>query len=485
MEATEATTEMPSPQDKRPRKVAVAAAICATAVLGLGAAAGGAFVAGTRAGTRILKPGPGIAPGVQVAGQDVSGLSREAARTRLRNWARRAYSAPVTLVAPRSHKRWNLSLFDAGGRFDIEGAVDEAWMVGRDEGPLERLLSQASSSSVRIRPRFHLDQDKLRRRVAALGEQIRVPARNARARMHEDSGVLVVTQPERKGIRLDVDATLAALLANGVGALHDGGKAILVVREERPVVTADDLGAVSRLLGSYSTGYGSSSSNRRHNIALAARHIDGTLLAPGEVFSYNDIVGPRTTRLGWRDAPTYQDGQVVPGPGGGVCQTSTTLYNAALLSGLEIVRRSHHSMPVHYVPLGRDATVAYDYLDLRFRNNTDGPVYVAARANNGRLTMALYGSESQGEQKIRIVSGRRRSLSGGRLMVTTWREIAGADGSARREVLSTDTYSPFVEASAERPARERRPSRRARRRSTVPASAPAKPETASAAQTPA
>lgn len=449
-------------------KATIVTAAAVTTVLGMGAVAGGAFVAGTKA-LETDKAENRIAPGVRVAGVDMGGLDREQAAERLRDWARTACSAPVTLVAPRSNKRWNVALFDAGGRFDIAGALDAAWTVGRDGGTLERLVSRAraSRSSIQIQPAFQLDRDKLKRRVAELDGKVRVPARAARARMGA-GGVLVVTQPERKGIRLDVDATVAALLANGPDALHDGGKAVVVVREERPAVTSDDLGAVSHLLASYSTDYSSSSSNRRHNIAQATRHIDGTLLAPGETFSYNDVVGPRTSRLGWRDAPTYQDGQVVPGPGGGVCQTSTTLYNAVLLSGMKIVRRSHHSMPVHYVPSGRDATVAWGFLDFQFQNSTDGPVYVAARASGGRLTMALYGAEPQEKKKVRIVSGERHYVPGGGFAVTTWRVMDGADGSSQREVLSTDTYRPLVSASAVRSARAPRRTRRARSRTVSP-----------------
>jgi vancomycin resistance protein YoaR len=408
-----------------------------------------------------------IAEGVRVADVEVGGLTRDEAVERVRPWAREAAARPITVVAPRSGRRWHIPLGEAGGRFDIAGAVDQAWAVGRDANAFERMVAQVRGDrhDVRIEPAFHLDENRLRERLEAIGDKIRVRARSVRARMNGD-GVLVVTEPERKGVRLDVDATLAGLLAKGEQALRDGGDGKLVIGEEKPAVRAADLGAVNTKLGSYTTYYGSSSSNRRHNVELAARQIDGTVLAPGEAFSYNDTVGPRSRRAGWRMAHQYQDGRVVDGIGGGVCQASTTLYNAALLSNLQIVYRANHSMPVAYVRPGRDATVAYGAIDLKFRNTTGGPIYLAARGRGGRLTMSVYGVESSAPREVEIVSGTRRPRRSGGFVVTTYRVVREPDGTSRREVLSTDTYRPLVKES-EAEAANAKPSRSRRSRSRV------------------
>jgi vancomycin resistance protein YoaR len=448
----------------------MASAVTATVLLG-----GGAAVVGARAnsaGGLSALPDDVIAPGVNVAGIPVGGMSRDEAAQRVRDWARTAAATrPVTLTAPVSGRKWNLALSDVGGRFDVTGAVNEAYQVGRGGNWLQDFLTreQARQSGVTVRPAFALSESALKKRLAAaIADQVRIAPRNAQARMDED-GMLQVTRPERKGVRLDVDATAQALLKNGTEPLRNGGRATLVIAEEMPRVTQNDLGAVSHLLGSYSTSYGSSSSNRRHNVEKAASHINGTLLAPGDVFSYNDVVGPRAPRLGWRNAPTYQDGQVVPGPGGGICQVSTTLYNAALFANLKIVRRSSHSMPVHYVPAGRDATVSYGSTDFQFENNTNGPVYVAARARRGRLTLSLYGKEPTGWKDVRVVSGGRWFTRTGGFGVSTYRIVTAADGTERRERLGSSSYRPLVEAQeADKPAATPRRRRVARRRSSPP-----------------
>ena len=455
--------------NRRQQGKGIAAVIASATVLGLGAVAVGVAASTPPVNEEL------IAPGVQVAGVPVGGLTRAAAAEKVRAWARTAVAAPVTFVAPRSGRRWNLALHDAGGRFDVEPAVDAAYRIGRGGTWVTRLVERFRPPhyAVELEPEFHFDESKLEKALAPIAGAIRVPARNVRAR--REGAVLVVTRPERKGVRLDVNSTVHALLQNGEQALRDGGKATLVVTEELPALRGDDLGVVSHELASYSTSYGSSIANRRHNVEKAAAYIDGTLLAPGDVFSYNDVVGPRTRRRGWRTAPEYLRGEVVQGTGGGVCQPSSTLYNAVLLANLKIVERTNHSMPVAYVPAGRDATVSYGSLDLRFQNSTDAPIYIAARAGRGRLTMAIYGKEPAVKPDVRIVSGARRGRRNGGFAVSTWRVVRTADGEERREYLSTSSYKPHVEASPSRPRRRTAAARRARRPAprTIPASRPA------------
>ncbi len=426
------------------KKIVIIAAVAATVII-----AAGAMTAGVAAssGGWSLRETDTIAHGVRIGDVAVGELTPAQANERLRAWAHEQLAAPVTLTAPVTGRRWNLTVYEAGGRYDIDGAIKKAYQIGRDGNWLERLMARsraAARSHVQIEPEFLFSESKLKKRLAAIGETIRVRPRSARAQM--EGNVLVVTRPERKGIRLDVDATAEALLKDGEDALKDGSKAKLVINEEKPAVTADELGEVSHMLASYATYYGSSSSNRRHNVELAARNINGTLLGPGETFSYNDVVGPRTRRLGWRSAPEYRDGEVVQGIGGGVCQVSTTLYNALLFANLKVVRRQNHSMPVTYVRAGRDAVVSYGSLDLQFENNTGGPIYIAARGRGGRLSMSIFGTPPAEKQEVRVVSGSRRGTRSGGFTVSTWRVVTGEDGESKREFLHTDYYRPHTPA---------------------------------------
>jgi len=148
------------------------------------------------------------------------------------------------------------------------------------------------------------------------------------------------------------------------------------------------------ILGECSTNIGGTE-YRLNNVQVAAKAMDGTILMPGEVFSYNDTLGPRTTANGYLPAPAYIGGKTVDDVGGGICQNSSTLYLAALRANLEIVERTNHMYTVGYVPDGLDATVAYNAIDFKFRNSTDYPIRVEARVSGRTMIVKLHGTDTE------------------------------------------------------------------------------------------
>ena len=148
------------------------------------------------------------------------------------------------------------------------------------------------------------------------------------------------------------------------------------------------------ILGECSTSIGGTE-YRLNNVQVAAKAMDGTILMPGEVFSYNDTLGPRTTANGYLPAPAYIGGKTVDDVGGGICQNSSTLYLAALRANLEIVERTNHMYTVGYVPDGLDATVAYNAIDFKFRNSTDYPIRVEARVSGRTMIVKLHGTDTE------------------------------------------------------------------------------------------
>src|SRR5205807_8651585 len=156
-------------------------------------------------------------------------------------------------------------------------------------------------------------------------------------------------------------------------------------------------------LVTFSTSLGGSSKNRVHNIELACRAIDGTVLLPGDIFSYNETVGPRVPSAGFREAPVIIHGELQTGTGGGICQVSSTLYNAVLLADLTVLRRSHHAFPVHYLPAGRDATVVDGALDFKFKNTLKNAIAIDAKVVKRRVVFNLYGDPGE-HREVEIVS---------------------------------------------------------------------------------
>lgn len=156
------------------------------------------------------------------------------------------------------------------------------------------------------------------------------------------------------------------------------------------------------VMGEWSSSYSTSSAARATNVELTSDRINGYILLPGEVFSYDKTVGSRTLANGYKSAGVYVGNKVESGIGGGICQTSSTLYGAVLYSNLEIVERTSHSLPVAYVPKGQDATIAEGYIDFRFKNNTEYPVKIISTYSNRKLVCKIVGVKTEG-QSVEVV----------------------------------------------------------------------------------
>lgn len=204
------------------------------------------------------------------------------------------------------------------------------------------------------------------------------------------AGGRVRVVPSREGRALDVEASGRSLLT---GALSTSRReAVLVVGTVKPRLTTDEARAlrITRLLSAYRTAY-SGTYDRIRNLQLATAALDGTLIGPGKEFSFNHEVGPRTKEKGYRPAPVILNGEYKDGIGGGVSQVATTVFNAVWEAGLKISARTAHALYISRYPLGRDATVNYPEIDLRFQNDTKGWIYVRARYDDTGIAIMLLG----------------------------------------------------------------------------------------------
>lgn len=231
----------------------------------------------------------------------------------------------------------------------------------------------------------------------------------------------------------------------------------------QPNVTSGQLADqhIDRKIGEFSTPLASNSEGRLHNVLSAASALSERILAPGETFDYGEIIEEAEQQSGFREAPVIVNGQLVTGLGGGICQVSSTLYNVVLRSGLEIVERKNHSLPVSYVPLGQDATFADGYINFKFRNSTGSHLLIKAFVQNDQLTVKLFGQTPQAvtyeiestvlreiEPPVRYVY--QPQLTEEQLVqeglkgykVETRRHKIENGVRTATELISTDTYSP-------------------------------------------
>lgn len=395
--------------------------------------------------------------GVKIDGYDLGGMSRP----EMENWLRdkEAGTGKNSLTFYYQNIKFNLDAKDIGYAIDVEATADSIWRYGR-EGPIwTRLKSifQARRDGHEVPVSVHYDQERVKKILEQWADKINSPAKNASLSI--DTGKII---PGQMGRNVDIEQNKEQMLR----AMREGNKQIpIIVQEVTPHISAEEIekSGVKHLLGIYTTYFNNNDLNRTANIRLAAEKINGTLLQPGEVFSYNEIVGPRDTQHGFKEALEIVDGELVPGTGGGVCQVSSTLYNAALYAGLQIIERTNHSKPLSYVPLARDATVVYGYLDFRFVNNTTFPILILAEVSGGQLKTGIFGREIS-DQKVQIYVVGEREIPPGTTkkddpalpVGETKVEKPGSPGyeatairvwtvngkEIRREFLSTDVYSP-------------------------------------------
>lgn len=208
-----------------------------------------------------------------------------------------------------------------------------------------------------------------------------------------------------------------------------------------PSVSTSMIGseAFPDLLSEFSTKYATSNKNRTTNLILASKKINGTVLMPGETFSYNKVVGARTISAGYKEAPIYVSGKVVDGLGGGICQITSTLYNAVIYANLEIVQRSNHQFVPSYVTASRDATVVYGAIDFQFKNNRNYPIKLVCSVSGGIANFKIFGLKQDDDYDVEI-----SSYETGRTSTAIYSEaykILKKDGKfISKQLLSKDIY---------------------------------------------
>jgi len=396
-----------------------------------------------------------VAPqGVKVAGCEVGGLSFEETQAALEE------KLPKRVTLTADDFSLEMDLADLGIQPDLAAAAVQATSLGHGWNVVKAFLErqEAKEGTVDILVGFTIDEQKWQEAVANLKLELEKPPVPAQLDI-DSSGKLTIVK-EITGKKL-LDEKLFKQIEEAYACGNT--QIALPVVEDIPELTAEKIEdwGLDNELGTFSTRYATSSSARKHNISNASARISGTLLQPGETFSFNGSVGRRTVAEGFREAPVFKDGKLDKGIGGGICQASSTLYNAALLSGMEIVERSNHSMLVSYVSPGRDATVDYGSIDLKFKNPYDKPVYVLMVADGSNLRAAVFGAGDG--RTFKVVSQTLSTIAykeiiktvnspeqmgdnqkGGSGAVATTTRIAYRDGvEIAREDLGISRYAPM------------------------------------------
>lgn len=396
-------------------------------------------------------------PGAYIAEVPVGGLDVKEAEKALQGYVGNT-DMTLLVTGPEGYeKRYQIEA--VGGRIVVEDAVKKAMDEEQRLGLMIRIRAALGSSEPR---HYALDIKYDPSKLANWLEQLRfdVDRKPKEPRVTWVNETMRV-QPAASGRRLDSEALLRSL-----PKWYEAGdyKISLRMKEIRPLVDESELTGLTELGASY-TEFNAGNKNRTSNLKKAAAALNGTVVERGGVFSFNETVGPRDLANGYLEAMVIIKNEFTPGIGGGICQVSSTLYNACLTAGMNIVERHNHSVAVGYVPVGLDATVAYPYRDFKFKNTADSAIYINAFTRGSQLWVKIYGKRAE-PIRVKIeryidktipyttVEKPDPSLAPGTAKVEhqgvpgykvrTYRVVYDEAGSIKeRTLLAVDTYTPL------------------------------------------
>lgn len=337
-----------------------------------------------------------IANGVHVEGVDLSGMTPEQAKAALQAKADALASTPVNLRM--GENIITTSLAELGYTCTNLDIVDSLVPIGKSGNIVERYKEQKDleNETVQYALDFTVDPSRVQAFVQNCSVYNTDPVEGEL--LVGDDGYPYV-EGGTKGITLKPEES-AETVRQAIESWTGGDITVdLVCEETSPEVSYETLAQVKDILGMATTDYSASSGNRAINVENGCALINGTLLWPGDEFSVTDAVTPFSAENGYMPAPTYEENRTIDSYGGGICQVSTTLYNAALKAEMDITARSNHTMMVTYVEPSKDAAIAEGVMDMRFVNNTDAPIYIQGGCHGGQITFIIYGHETRPENR--------------------------------------------------------------------------------------
>ncbi len=366
-------------------------AVMAFLIAGVGISVGGAMAYGSE--DKLPK-------GFAVAGLELGGLpagnALDRVQTRVAEWEAVSFSVAGDnggkLKAPAlTLKQLGMSIDVSEGIAEIERFRDLGWL---DRAKLRLRGNSGGSYGMKVA----WDEKKFMAAADGAWKPLVIGRPKDATRTINERDEVVYT-PETLGRALDAAGMLEQVRKFAPASLAEDAATEthplkLTVFEQAPGVTVEQLKeeGISRKIAEFTTSFTTSGEGRSYNVSAAAKALNDTLLMPDEVFDYGKIVQLAEDKYGWKEAPVILNGKLTPGMGGGICQVSSTLYNAVLAAGLDIVERRNHSLAVHYLPAGLDATYAEGYINFKFRNSTGKQLLVRTVVENKKLTVKLFGT---------------------------------------------------------------------------------------------
>ena len=345
-----------------------------------------------------------IYPGMTIQGMSVGGMTQEEAKAKVQEYVDKVSQETVTLQVKKKESTFALSDIDL--KCTNMDVVEKAYDFGKTGNVFKRVIEVRKLEKEGMDFPLTFSVDKAETRKVVKKKAKKFLAKKKDATITRKDGKFVITK-QVDGVDIDFEAN-ADKLTEVFSKKDWDHKSVVFPMDytlDKAKHTKKELSAIKDVLGTFTTSYAGSASGRCANVENGASLINGTLLYPGDSFSVYSKVAPFTADNGYHLAGSYSNGQTVQTYGGGICQVSTTLYNAVLRAELNVTERSNHSMTVHYVSLSADAAISGTDKDLKFTNNLDHPVYIQGVAGGSSITFTIYGKEYRASnRKVEYVS---------------------------------------------------------------------------------
>ncbi len=394
---------------------------------------------------------PVAAPGTRVGMIEIGGLTKDEAAKKIRTWWEAEKAHEITLRLEEANKEYTARPGQMGVTIDDAGSL--ASIDFRDFWENAKGIVDKTDENGKFPIKFKKASTTVKSLADFVSANVSKP-RPARVTFNNGRFERIA---EVAGRELDTEALGDAVIE----ALSSDKVASIPIREAKKTVTDEELANINEVRSEFSTRFSEGKVSRSANIRTASEKIDGFVMAPGQRFSFNKVVGRRGPDTGFKEAGVYKNGKHDIDFGGGICQVSSTLYNASLVADLKVPVRLNHSMPVPYVPLGQDATVDFYGADLVIENNLSTPIALSVSTSPGKITFRVLGKKDP-SLSVKIVRGGQRSWSVGEQVVSdpslpagrrkviekgssghainTWRVVFKDGVEVRRDTLGQSYY---------------------------------------------
>lgn len=353
------------------------------------------FLGGESAAKAADKENDVIADGVYIGTVDVGGMTSEEAKSAVDNYVKSLGETTFTFVGADDDHTLEATAEDMGITADVDMAVEKACAVTRSGSLICRFKETRDLEKEDVVVDMNLEVDKQKTANLLYSNETKLNIEAINMGLTHENGAFNVVEGQ-KGREVDYVQSVYDINDFLINSWDGANNEIqLAVNDVEPLGSEEELAKVQDVLGTFQTRFPLTSAGRTQNVKTGCERISGHVVYPGEEFSADQAMRPYDEANGYALAGSYENGKVVESFGGGICQVSTTLYNAIIRAELEVTARYNHSMTVDYVDLSADAAIAGDWKDLKFVNSSKAPIYIEGSVVNGVITFTVYGEETR------------------------------------------------------------------------------------------